>query len=698
MKRIITALIAFIAASPLLSLAQTPDKIANEAYVLIRMVNKFHVEPRDVNDRFSEDVFKGMLDKTDEGKIFFSKGDIGRLSKYMTAIDDEIKQRKTGYLTLFINIYQQRLKQADSLVGEIGKKPFDFYAIEKLTAAEDTTYAASAMAIQAKLYKKLKLEALDELTDDLPENFKSFTPAKQKKYIDSAGPASQTKVVLSLKRKIGSILQNPYGLVTYTGNIYCETIASCFDPHTEFFPPEEKETFESELGKQPFIFGFRIKPGKNGGVVIENLEPGSPAFKSGKLNKGDKFISLQWDGSQAVDVSDMTIDDFTELLGQSNHKKALFTMKKTEGPVVQVSLEKEQATGGDDDDRVKSFVLKGENSVGYIYLPAFYEDWETTNEGLNGCANDVGREIIKLKKENINGLILDLRYNGGGSMQEATDLAGVFIDAGPVAQVKGKDAKVHTLKDVNRGTLWDGPMVILVNGYSASASELVAGTLQDYNRAVIIGGTTYGKATVQVVLPMDTTVTPENFGEKHTENNLKLTVSKLYRVNGSSAQFKGVKPDIILPDLLDAYITKEADEPNALKPTAIDANKYYVPYTFLPIKTLKESVQTEIDTGKYFNWVRNEIVKSKQKTGAKDISLNLKDVLAAIGREGNYADSVALFAKPSKKFIVKNNQYEMSRLQADDNLKQLNEEFIRQAAADAYIGIAYDVLAKLKTQ
>ncbi len=196
-----------------------------------------------------------------------------------------------------------------------------------------------------------------------------------------------------------------------------------------------------------------MKADKNGGVLIDNLQPGSPAFKSGKLNKGDKFISLQWEGRPAVDVSDITIHELGELMDETNHQKVLFTVKKADGSIVQVSLEKELAAG-DDDDRVKSFILKGDNTIGYIYLPAFYEDWAANNDGLNGCANDVGREILKLKKENINGLILDIRYNGGGSVQEATELAGIFIGAGPMAQEKSNDAKVHSIKNTPKGALY----------------------------------------------------------------------------------------------------------------------------------------------------------------------------------------------------------------------------------------------------
>jgi len=695
MKKILAALIVFIAA-PFLSNGQATDKIANEAFVITRMANKFHVDPRPVNSAFSADVFKGMLDKTDAEKVFFTKNDISRLAVYRITLDNEIKQRKTGYLNLFISIYQQRLGQVDSLIREIDKKPLNFYTAEKLSVAEDTLYPVSIAALRLKLYKKIKALAIDGVIDDLPNNFKSFPPAKQGKYIDSAVASSQKKVVASLKRKISNILQNPHGIAQYVGNIYCETIASCFDPHTEFFPPDEKENFESELGKQPFQFGFKIKQSQNGGVVIDNLQPGSPAFKSGKLNKGDKFISLQREGQQPIDVSDIPINEFEQLMDENNHDKVLFVMKKTDGSVVQVSLTKELAAD-DEDDRVKSFLLKGDNTIGYIYLPAFYEDWDTNNEGLNGCANDVGREILKLKKENISGLILDLRYNGGGSVVEATELAGIFMGAGPVAQEKSRDEKIHAIKNTNSGTVFDGPLVILVNGYSASASELVAGTLQDYNRAVIIGSATYGKATMQVVLPMDTTVTPENYEQTDTENYLKLTISKLYRVTGATAQFKGVQPDIVLPDILDAYITKEADEPLALRPTVIRANKYYTPNAPLPIKALAQSMQTEIDTGKYFNAVKKLIDYSKQQKTAKDISLDIKDAIAGFNTATRDSDSTLVAGTPSTKFIVQNNQFEIARIQADSGLKELNEEFSRQVAADADIKIAYDVLVKLKT-
>ncbi len=675
---------------------QTATNYAHEAFMVTRMVNKFHVEPRAVDSRFSAAVFNTMLKDADPGKIYFLKPDIDKLSVYRTALDKQILQQKGDFLHLFTAIYRQRLKQADSIITLISKVPFNLNLPEKFTAAEDTTWPASTAAMQHKLHLVVKDELLDRLIEDIPSNFTSYNAKKQRKYTDSAQTVLLRKTTASLKRKIAAILQGPYSIEQNTGNLYCSAIASCFDPHTEFFPPDEREQFESALGNQRFVFGFTLKENKNGSIVIDNLQPGSPAYKGGKLNKGDKFLSVQWEGGAVIDVSDVTLDEFTAIIDQSDHKSALFTVKKADGSIVQVALQKQQVQDDGDEDKVKSFILKGEVSIGYIYLPAFYEDWNSDNQGLNGCANDVGREILKLEKQNISGLILDLRYNGGGSAQEATALSGIFIDAGPVQQVKTKEGRVYAMKDIDRGTVFDGPLVVLVNGYSASASEMVAGTLQDYNRAVIIGAPTYGKATMQVVLPMDTTVRPENFNEVHTPNSLKVTVSKLYRVNGTTAQFKGVLPDIVLHDILDAYATKEKDEPFALRPATIDANKYYTPYALLPMKELAAVVQPEIDTMKYFKAVNDIIAFTKKESGVKDVSLDVPDLLkdAELDKKGDIEDEIA--GTPSKKFAVKASDYELSRLKADPELKDMNEEFSKRIAADAYISVAYDVLIKMK--
>ena len=268
---------------------------------------------------------------------------------------------------------------------------------------------------------------------------------------------------------------------------------------------------------------------------------------------------------------------------------------------VKVTLQREKSMLSDDNSKVRSFILKGDHRIGFISLPAFYTDWNGEEGGSNGCADDVAKEIIKLKKENIEGLILDLRYNGGGSMLEAIALAGIFIDSGPVGMTRDKEGKIYTMKDVNRGSVYDGPLILLINGFTASASEMLAGTLQDYHRALIVGSPSFGKATAQVVLPLDTL-----FDEKHmdrmktADNFIKITIERLFRVNGTSAQQTGVIPDIFLDDFSETQSEREKSLPFSLVNISIDANKYYHPYPALPVDPLKSFSKAFTDTSRSF--------------------------------------------------------------------------------------------------
>src|SRR5664279_2385510 len=279
-------------------------------------------------------------------------------------------------------------------------------------------------------------------------------------------PFVRNKEQKSFKNSINIVLQSAGGIQQYIGDEYCKAIAVCYDPHSAYFPLTEKEDFESELGQQQMVFGFRCKEDDDGSVKIESIMPGSPAFKSGQLNKEDKILSIQWEDKQPIDVSSGGLKQLYEVLAMSNHDKATFKIKKPDGTERTVILLKEKMEEDDDQNKVKSFLLKGSKTIGFISLPSFYQDWENESTGVNGCANDVAKEILKLKKENIEGLIIDLRYNGGGSMDEAIELSGIFIDFGPVGMDKDRDAKLYTLKDVNRGTIYEGPLMLMVNGYT----------------------------------------------------------------------------------------------------------------------------------------------------------------------------------------------------------------------------------------
>jgi carboxyl-terminal processing protease len=545
--------------------------------------------------------------------------------------------------------------------------------------------------MRAKLSKLMKASALAELLEQ--QEFLSLNTAQQKKYSDSIEPILRQKVQTLFQRSIYTILQSPAGVPQYIGDEYCKAIALYYDPHTEYFPATEKEDFESELGADKLVFGFGLKENNKEGVRISELRPGSPAYKSGQLNTGDKIESIQWTNRQPIDVSSASVDEVSQVLGESNYDEAIVTVKKEDGTTRKVKLVKEKMEADEDDSMVKSFVLKGAKTIGYISLPAFYTDYEASSY-VKGCANDVAKEIIKLKKENIDAIILDIRYNGGGSMQEAVELAGIFIDAGPVEMIKDKGVKIATLKDINRGTIYDGPLLVMINGYSASASEMVAGTLQDYNRAIIMGSPSYGKATAQIVLPLDTTVSLEkDFENIHTDSYIKLTVSQLYRISGKTAQFTGVVPDVVLPEVLDADPKREADNPFALQPNTIDANKYYQPLPALPISSLQAEASKDMQASAYFDKLNKYIARSKQAKQQTDISLKLADVIEKYKAE--QTDDVLEEDTTVSTFSIDNNAFEKQRLQADSQLASTDTTWKTYLQKDPYLKIAYKLLVMM---
>ena len=692
MRKLLLLLCSFCLLSLALS-AQSFNKQVNDAYLITRMVEKFHVQPRTLNDEMSKNIFNQLLRQLDKDKIFFTNEDINTLSKFQYDIDDEIKNKRSGFLTMLATICNKRLTMLDTLINTIGKTRFNFSLSEKISATEDTTYAADEKHLRIKLYKFIKASVLTSIIDD--DNFLSLSSSQQKKYIDSAEPIIRDKVQNAFKHSINIIFESVGGINEAIGIEYCKAIAVCYDPHTEYFPLTEKENFESELGQQAMVFGFQFKEENDGIVKIENIAPGSPAFKSGQINKGDKIKSVQWGNEPPIDVSSEGLKQLYDVLEMSNHEKATFKIQKPDGTERMVSLYKEKTDA--EENKVKSFLLKGNKTIGFISLPAFYEDWDNESNGANGCANDVAKEILKLKRENIEGLILDLRYNGGGSVQEAVELAGIFIDAGPVAQYKNRDPKIYTLKDVNRGSIWAGPLILLVNGYSASASEMVAGTLQDYHRALIVGSPTYGKATAQVILPMDSTITLESDISKiKADSYLKVTISQLYRVNGTTAQAKGVQPDIVLPDILDAIPQREADEPFALISTPIQRNKYFKPGASIATDNLKIVAKEKEDSSSFFTELKKYIAIEKADNAGKDVSLKLSDSINENIRDDSATMKKDSLKKATPPYTVQINYYDKQQIQTNEQLKEIDEQWKNFLKNDPYLQVAYSLIVLMK--
>src|SRR6185503_19716744 len=377
----------------------------------------------------------------------------------------------------------------------------------------------------------------------------------------------------------------------------------------------------------------------------------------------------------------------SSLLDASNNDLLELTVKKANGQVRSVQLRKEKMDGADE-DIVKSFLLNGVKKIGYVSLPGFYTEWE--NEGGSSCANDVAKEIVKLKKENIHGLILDLRFNGGGSLAEALDLAGIFIEEGPLSLIKEKNGKIITLKDPNRGTIYDGPLLVLVNGQSASASEVVAASLQDYNRALIAGSATFGKATAQQVFPLQSgtsVVTKEN-------GYAKITLEKLYRVTGKATQRNGVIPDIPIPDIFDKLTYREKDMPFSLVDDTVKRNAYYKPLAQLPVSLVSVKSATRINGDKNFLQIvsiQKELAEETNHT--QPVSLKWDEVEKELKKE--IAEGLQQ-AKPGTTIVTAykadNHGYDKSRLGNDELFSLINKHWIKRLENDIYIEEAYRIL------
>jgi carboxyl-terminal processing protease len=678
--------------------SQSLESKANDAFLITRMVEKFHVQPRALDKTMSAAIYAQMLKSLDEQRLFFTRADIAQLSAFQYSLDEEIKGRKTGFLQLLTVLYQQRLKETDSMIEYLTQKHFGFTAKEVLTVAEDSSFPIDLNARREKIYKLLKWSIATDLAETIvaQESKGNVGGKSRQQLIDILEPKLRKRSMLSTRRTIKRLLQSPTGIGNMIGITYCEALAECYDPHTSYFSPDQKADFEIEIGNLPLSYGLTLKEDEEGNAMVGHLLPGGPAFESGAINEGDKILSVRWEGKEPIDLTDATAEEVYRLLSTEGGDRLMLSVKKSDGTMREVSLHKQRITSlaEEDQDKVKGFLLKGKNTIGYISLPAFYSDWED-NRGVNGCANDVAKEVLKLKKEHITGLILDLRYNGGGSVDEAVQLSGLFIDAGPVGQVVSRDPKVFTLKDVNRGMAWDGPLLVLVNGSSASASEMVAGTLQDYNRALIVGSPTYGKATMQVVLPIDTSIDLDHFdSKKQASSYLKFTISKLYRVTGMTVQKSGVQPDILLPEPPEADAEREADEPFALPPAPIAANKYYQPMPSLPIAQERAIAAQAMSRMDYFKAVASLETIGREKKVIKDKPLNL-DELIAEAREAKNSDDGKEEEDQNELFTVSNPVYENQLLQSDAMLKEMNEERKKEVLYDPYLKVAFQLVVAL---
>jgi carboxyl-terminal processing protease len=584
------------------SLGQTSAKFSAEARMLKKTLVEKHIQPRPMDDNYSAWVFDNTIDDLDPDRVYFTKEDLNSLLVYRRKIDEELNGAGWLFLTQLTQLYQKCLQRYSSGIKEVGVQPIDFFSQSFLK--EDSSWCNDMRALRTHWQQLFRFQLQKRLA-----NLASRTGVKvEKEFLIKNESAARQQVSRVLSRDAERILYHANGFEAYVASVFFQSMSAGFDPHTSYFTTNQMQSFISSLSTEGFLFGFTIEENESGEVIISHLMPGGPAWNSGEMHKGDVLQAIRWDGKEQQDLWGVDSEEVNDILGEPDLFKIELTLKKADGTVNTVHLRKEKVTA--EENAVKSFVLDGQKKIGFISLPDFYSNWGDVDGAK--CASDVAREIVKLKRENIEGLILDVRFNGGGSMAEAVAMAGIFIDAGPVGVMKNRDKEPFTLKDINRGTIYDGPLVIMVNSLSASASEFLAAALQDYNRALIVGARTYGKATAQQIMPADPTL---NLEEKKSKPRLddiisaagfvKVTTEKLYRITGKTAQQTGVIPDIELPDALQELPISENVLPLSFAPDSIQKKVYYEPLALLPRSELLEKSKHRIGEQPQFKSLRN---------------------------------------------------------------------------------------------
>jgi len=558
----------------------------NDLSQLNKLLLEYHVQPRPVDDRLSHDAVQNLLEMIDPDKLYYTQADILKIKASQNKIIGDINNYTWTFLPLFQEITRASLTRARENLLALGQRSINLNV--KDTFRRDTIWATDEASLQKKLAITTTYKVLTQL--ELSAN-----------PLDDRQSLEETKRVVeaAMLRTVDKRLQHHLGFEHFVGNIFLKAYLRAHDAHSVYFSPIEMQNFLASISSQGFYFGFVLEEDLKGNIFIKSLVPGSPAWKSGEIFTGDIIEGLAWHGKPKIDAALLSLDDIESIVRESNHEVLDLYLRTPGGDVKQVMLKK--ALQSSEDDIVKSSILVTDSKIGYISLPDFYSNW--SQEGSAQAANDVAKAIIKLKKENISGLILDLRFNGGGSLHEAVAMAGIFIDAGPMALLRAQIGDAVTYKDFSRGTVWDGPLVVMVNGLSASAAEIFAAALQDYNRALIVGSRTYGKGTAQNILSLETgksTLNPATVGNNTKTGYATITMGRWYRISGKSVQHAGLNPDIKIPELYDYAAYQESQLPFALKPDSIFKKVYYQPLLPISLTALRTNSHDRIASTPYF--------------------------------------------------------------------------------------------------
>ncbi len=649
---------------------------------LMEGLNYLHYKPKKLNDDFSEKAFDQYLNRLDYGRRFLTQADVDQLSQYRDKLDNQADSGTYEFFDLSLFLYDAGIARAKGYYESAIAGTFDFDKKEFVeTDGEKKGYPKGTAEQKEHWRKAIKYEILTRIEEKLQEQTKTPVAEGMKSFAELEKDARESvkKIYDGYFKRLSKLKRKDH-LSTYLN-----ALTSIHDPHTGYFAPIDKENFDIGMSNRLEGIGARLSTdGDNTKVVM--IVPGSPSWKQGDLKVNDLILKVGQGEEEPIDVQGWTLDDVVSKIRGKKGTEVRLTVKKEDGSIQVVPITRDVVIM--EDSRAKSAVLENSNpelgKVGYIYLPRFYADFE--GKGGGNCYVDVKKEIEKIKKENVSGVILDLRDNGGGSLNDVVKMSGLFIEEGPIVQVAARGYEPTVLKDKDPSVQYDGPLIVMVNSFSASASEILAAALQDYERAVIVGSkSTFGKGTVQRFIDLDRMVRGQT--DVKPLGSLKLTIQKFYRVNGGTTQLEGVQPDVILPDNYQYIKIGEKDRKYPMQWSKIEPAEYGQDvYKVKGLDKIVAASQARVEASKDFQLITENAQLYKEQREDSDHPLDLKTYKTEQEELDEKLDKFEdLFKNDVPGLRVGNLMADKDWIAADTTRIGRNEAFIKGLKKDVYL-------------
>ncbi len=675
------------------------------------VLERGHYEPKIINDDFSVSVFEDFIDILDPTKRYFLEDDIMEFEKYKFQIDDQIKNTEIAFFNLVYDRLMTRMQDAKDIYKQVLADPFDYNVEENISISyEKKLFAASKSDLKERWRKQLKYATLgtydsklrkvkktsetktvivdgavvDELLSEEKITNAKFEESRTPEEAEKEARESTQKTLDEFFDFVDDMERKDWFVQ------YINTIVGEFDPHTFYFAPEEKEKFDTSMSGKFEGIGARLQKKPEGAKIVEIIS-GGPVWRDKRLEVGDEIIRVGQNGKDPIDIVGMRLNDAIKLIKGPEGTVVDLTVRKVDGAIDVISLTRDVVEL--EESYAKSAnIIKDNQRYGLINLPKFYVDFNDYSE--RNAATDVAKEVERLKQEGAEGLILDLRDNGGGSLKTVVEMAGLFIKDGPIVQVRSNGKGKDVYDDKDERIQWDGPLVILVNELSASASEILAAAMQDYKRAIVIGSKqTFGKGTVQNVIPLDNIVRSNEHGDLGA---IKLTTQKFYRINGGSTQLEGVKSDVVVPDKYSYIDLGERDQSTPLKWDKITPADYKIWDGYIDYEQTIANSNRRMAANPQIELIEEHAKWIKSEQDENLISLNYDIYKTEEKKDKAKSDYFKSLSEYDSKLTFESLQYEEELFTKDSILREKRDRWHKDLAKDVYVEEAVNVLQDLK--